>query len=118
MCGITSAVVRSAAGAIPFLRLCRPANLEAALGELSAAGFRLTGLDANTSTTLHQHAFSALTLLAVGGEDRGLPPFIRKQCHAIVRIPMDHQAHSFNASVALSLALYECARQKNFLDIL
>lgn len=49
-------------------------------------------------------------MVAVGGEDRGLPAFIRKQCSAILRIPMLADAHSYNASVALSLGLYEVAR--------
>ena len=49
-------------------------------------------------------------VLAVGGEDVGLPPFIKKQCDAVLRIPMKPEAHSYNASVALSLGLYEYAR--------
>ena len=42
-----------------------------------------------------------------------LRPFFRlthQQCDAILRIPMMPEAHSYNASVALSLGLYEFAR--------
>lgn len=114
MCGLTPAVTRSAAGALSHLILCRPDNLESALTELVSAGYRLIGLDAHTETSLHQAEFGNHSVIAVGGEDRGLPPFIRKQCHQVARIPMAEQAHSFNASVAMSLGLYECARQRQF----
>jgi 23S rRNA (guanosine2251-2'-O)-methyltransferase len=50
--------------------------------------------------------FSKHLIMAIGGEDRGLPPYIRKFCDSVVKIPMFPEAHSFNASVALSLGLY------------
>lgn len=112
MCGLTPAVARAAAGALEKLRICRPDNLESALSELVLSGYQLVGLDAETETRLPGFSFSDHTVVAVGGEDRGLPPFIRKQCAAILRIPMKKDAHSYNASVALSLGLYEVARTR------
>ena len=71
---------------------------------------KVAGLDADTETNLAGFEFSDQAVIAVGGEDVGLPPFIRKQCDAVLRIPMMPEAHSYNASVALSLGLYEFAR--------
>lgn len=110
MCGITPSVARTSAGALEKLRICRPDNLEAAIGELKMAGYQVLGLDADTETNLADFQFADHVVLAVGGEDVGLPPFIKKQCEAILRIPMMPEAHSYNASVALSLGLYEYAR--------
>jgi len=112
MCGLTPTVARAAAGALEKLRICRPENLEGALGELILAGYKLVGLDADTQTHLPGYEFPSHVVMAVGGEDRGLPPFIRKQCTAVLRIPMMPDAHSYNASVALSLGLYEVARTR------
>ena len=112
MCGITPTVAKTSAGALDKLRICRPENLESALTELKASGFQLVGLDAETDKNLAGFAFASQVVLAVGGEDVGLPPFVAKQCDAIVRIPMKENAHSYNASVALSLGLYEYARTK------
>lgn len=114
MCGLTPLAARASAGAMEKLTLCRPDNLEGALGELVAAGFALLGLDADTPDSLHNTPFPAQTIIAVGGEDRDLPPFIRKQCTKVLRIPMQESAHSYNASVALTLALYERARSLGF----
>ena len=110
MCGITPSVARTSAGALEKLRICRPDNLEGAIGELKMAGYQILGLDADTETNLAGFEFADQVVIAVGGEDVGLPPFIKKQCDAVLRIPMKPEAHSYNASVALSLGLYEYAR--------
>ena len=110
MCGITPSVARTSAGALEKLRICRPDNLEGAIGELKMAGYQILGLDADTETNLADFKFADQVVIAVGGEDVGLPPFIKKQCDAVLRIPMKPEAHSYNASVALSLGLYEYAR--------
>ena len=110
MCGITPCVARTSAGALEKLRICRPDNLEAAVNELKMAGYQILGLDADTETNLTDFKFSDNAVIAVGGEDVGLPPFIKKQCDAVLRIPMKPEAHSYNASVALSLGLYEYSR--------
>lgn len=111
MCGITPTVAKTSAGALEKMRICRPENLEATVSSLRLAGYQVLGLDANTETNLAGFDFAERVVLAVGGEDVGLPPFIAKQCDAILRIPMKAEAQSYNASVALSLGLYEWARK-------
>jgi 23S rRNA (guanosine2251-2'-O)-methyltransferase len=112
MCGITPTVTRASTGAVDKLRICRPDNLEAAIGELKQAGYQVLGLDAATEVSLVDYPFAEHIVLAVGGEDVGLPPFVKKQCTDILRIPMKPDAQSYNASVALSLGLYEIARKR------
>ncbi|HOG68081.1 MAG TPA: RNA methyltransferase [Fibrobacteraceae bacterium] len=112
MCGITPTVARTSAGALEKLRICRPNNLEGVIAQLKEAGYQIVGLDAATDINLAGFDFEKQIVIAVGGEDQGLPPFIRKQCDAIVRIPMMPDAHSYNASVALSLGLYEISRTR------
>jgi 23S rRNA (guanosine2251-2'-O)-methyltransferase len=109
-CGITPAVAKASAGALEKLGICRPQNLEAAIGELKLSGFQITGLEANGTESLTGFAFQKNAVLCVGGEDKGLPPFLSKQCDAVLRIPMADGSHSLNASVALSLGLYEATR--------
>jgi 23S rRNA (guanosine2251-2'-O)-methyltransferase len=106
-CGLTPAVERSAAGALEKMDICRPGNLEFALKELKDAGYQIVGLDGSSETSIRGFSFSKHLAMAIGGENKGLPPYIRKFCDATLRIPMSPEAHSFNASVALSLGLYE-----------
>ena len=105
-CGLTPAVERSAAGSLEKVTLCRPSNLEFALKELKEAGYQIVGLDGNSKTSITHFKFSQHLVMAIGGEDKGLPPYIKKYCDSIVKIPMFAGAHSYNASVALALGLY------------
>jgi 23S rRNA (guanosine2251-2'-O)-methyltransferase len=106
-CGLTPTVERSSAGALEKMALCRPGNLEFALKELKDAGYQIVGLDGHSETSIKNFSFSKHIVMAIGGEDKGLPPYIKKFCDAELKIPMSPEAHSFNASVALSLGLYE-----------
>lgn len=114
MCGITPAVMRTSAGAAAQLACARPPSLEAALDSLLEAGYQMVGLDAAGDVEIHQCEWPQLCIVVIGGEDRGLPPYLRKRCKKLLRIPMTATAHSYNASVALSLGLYEARRFQNF----
>jgi len=113
-CGLTPLVGKTSCGALEKIALCRPSNLEGELDFLCENGFELVGLDAKAEKFLHQTSLPAKTIIAVGGENRGIPPFVAKRCNHLCRIPMNGEAHSYNTSVALSLALYEAARQRSF----
>jgi 23S rRNA (guanosine2251-2'-O)-methyltransferase len=111
-CGLTPAVERSAAGSLEKITLCRPSNLEFALNELKEAGYQIVGLDGQGEISITSFKFSEHLVMAIGGEDKGLPPYIRKYCDSIVKIPMFAEAHSYNASVALALGLYTASFSK------
>ncbi|MDR3000245.1 MAG: RNA methyltransferase [Fibromonadaceae bacterium] len=105
-CGLTPTVERCAAGALEKMDICRPGNLEFALNELKEAGYQIIGLDGNSETSIVDFKFSDHLVMAIGGEDKGLPSYIRKFCDSVLKIPMSPEAHSYNTSVALSLGLY------------
>ena len=50
--------------------------------------------------------------IVVGGEEKGLAALTRKRCQAVVSIPQLGKISSLNASVALSIAAFEVARQR------
>ncbi len=112
-CGLTPTVERSSAGALEKMDICRPGNLEFALNELKEAGYQIAGLDGNSETSIEDFKFSEHLVMAIGGEDKGLPPYIRKFCDSVLKIPMSPEVHSYNTSVALSLALYVAAKKTN-----
>lgn len=118
-CGLTPVVARASAGSLEKITLCKPNSLESALQDLKALDYQITGLDAAPQhATITSYSFDQHCVICLGGEDKNLPPYLRKRCDHIVAIPMAPSSHSYNASVALSLALYELQRQKNFVDIL
>ncbi len=112
--GLTPAAARAAAGTEDAFPVCRARDIEKDLKELKADGFAIYGLDAGGSLQAHVADLTGPIVLVAGGEDRGIPPHIARSLTARIRLPKAEGCHSYNASVALALLLYETARQRNF----
>jgi len=110
-CGLTPIVEETSAGALAHLPVSRPNDLESVLQELAESGFLVVGLDAR-GEDIRTIEFAGPIVLVAGGEDRGIPPHLRRPCQRLIRLPMDSRLQSYNASVAAALALYEITRNR------
>ncbi|WP_460204766.1 23S rRNA (guanosine(2251)-2'-O)-methyltransferase RlmB [Scytonema sp. NUACC21] len=110
--GITSTVMKVAAGALENFPVARVVNLHRALEELKAAGFWIYGTAATASEPLHSVNFSGPTVLVIGSEGEGLSILTQRYCDYLVSIPLQGKTPSLNASVAAGMALYEIYRQR------
>ena len=110
--GVTSTVMKVAAGALENLAIARVVNLNQAIVKLKEAGFWIYGTTADTDTMLHQTNFSGAVGLVVGSEGKGLSQLTEKNCDQLVAIPLAGKTPSLNASVAAAIALYEVFRQR------
>lgn len=111
--GITSTVMKVAAGALETLPVARVVNLSQALEELKQAGFWIYGTAANAADKpIHTVTFDSATVLVIGGEGEGLSVLTQRHCDALVSVPLQGRTPSLNASVAAGMALYEIYRQR------
>ena len=110
--GITSSVMKVAAGALENMAISRVTNLNQAITQLKEDGFWIYGTTADTDNLLHQTNFSGSVGLVIGSEGKGLSQLIEKNCDQLVAIPLVGQTPSLNASVAVAIALYEVFRQR------
>lgn len=115
--GLTPAGAKAAAGTESLVPVCRSQDIARDLRELAADGFAVLGLDAQAAEPAHRVDLRGPVVLVAGGEDRGIPPHIARCLTGRIILPMAGGVHSYNASVALSLALYEAARQRDFADL-
>ncbi|MBY5285508.1 23S rRNA (guanosine(2251)-2'-O)-methyltransferase RlmB [Anabaena sp. PCC 7938] len=111
--GITSTVVKVAAGALENFSVARVVNLSRALEQLKEAGFWIYGTAATGSEPLHTVNFSGPIVLVIGGEGEGLSMLTQRSCDVLVSIPLQGKTPSLNASVAAGMALYEIYRQRS-----
>ncbi|MTJ06226.1 23S rRNA (guanosine(2251)-2'-O)-methyltransferase RlmB [Anabaena sp. UHCC 0204] len=111
--GITSTVVKVAAGALESFPVSRVVNLGRALEQLKEEGFWIYGTAATGSEPLQTVKFSGPVVLVVGGEGEGLSMLTQRSCDVLVSIPLQGKTPSLNASVATGMALYEIYRQKS-----
>lgn len=110
--GVTSTVMKVAAGALENLPISRVVNLSRALEELKAAGFWIYGTTASSGKLLHTVEFTGPIVLVVGSEGSGLSMLTERCCDVLISIPLQGKTPSLNASVAASMTLYETYRQR------
>ncbi|NER49319.1 MAG: 23S rRNA (guanosine(2251)-2'-O)-methyltransferase RlmB [Symploca sp. SIO1A3] len=110
--GVTSTVMKVAAGALEALPIARVVNLSRALEELKAAGFWIYGTSANSGKPLHKVELKGAVALVVGSESNGLSLQTQRGCDVLVSIPLQGKIPSLNASVAAAMVLYETYRQR------
>ncbi|MEA5570378.1 23S rRNA (guanosine(2251)-2'-O)-methyltransferase RlmB [Calothrix sp. UHCC 0171] len=119
--GITSTVMKVAAGAIENFAVARVVNLSRTLEELKEAGFWIYGTASNGNVPLHTADFGnrkdpnkklSPIVLVIGSEGEGLSLLTQRCCDVLVSIPLAGKTPSLNASVAAGMALYEIYRQR------
>ncbi|ACC79915.1 23S rRNA (guanosine(2251)-2'-O)-methyltransferase RlmB [Nostoc punctiforme] len=111
--GITSTVMKVAAGALENFTVSRVVNLSRALEELKEAGFWIYGTAASGSEPVHTVNFKGPIVLVIGSEGEGLGMLTQRSCDFLVSIPLQGKTPSLNASVAAGMALYEIYRQRS-----
>ncbi len=111
--GITGTVVKASAGAVFHAQVAFVSSIPGVLKRMKQAGLWIFGLDSKAEADIFQADLSSIPLaLVAGSEQRGLRKTVRKELDFRVRIPMVPGVESLNVSSAVSIALYECKRQK------
>lgn len=108
--GITPAVVKTSAGAVEHLAICRVDNLPHFLHDLGTRGRSRYGADADRGRDYREVDWPADAVLVMGGEGEGLRPKVRERCDELVAIPMAGTVSSLNLSVATALIVFEAIR--------
>lgn len=110
--GVTSTVVKVAAGALESFPVARVVNLSRALEDLKTAGFWIYGTASEASQSLDRVEFSGPIALVIGSEAEGIGLLTQRACDHLVSIPLKGKTPSLNASVAAGMALYEIVCQR------
>jgi TrmH family RNA methyltransferase len=109
--------VRASTGslfAVPVVRAAAPAEALGFVRNSRAAGVPISvaGLDERGTADLADCDLTGPTLLVAGNEAAGLSAAWRQACDQRIRIPITGAASSLNAASAVTVALYESARQR------
>lgn len=111
-CGLTPAVSKVSAGADQHLEVGRTAKMGVCLGALKEAGFQIVATSPQAESVYYEVDFCSPTVLLLGGEERGLPPHLRRVASAIVRLPMLGSIESLNVASSGTVLIYEAIRQR------
>ncbi len=104
-------IARPASGAYERLPLVQLEDVEL-LQQLRRRGLRLIGCLAGVKRTMYDTDLAGPTILAIGGEKRGLSGAVRSICDAFATIPTRSGASSLSLSHAASIVIAEAMRQR------
>jgi 23S rRNA (guanosine2251-2'-O)-methyltransferase len=104
--GLTETVAKSAAGALEHLPVVRIGNINQTLRSLKDMGYFVYGLDERGDQPYDSVKWPDKAVIVLGAEGKGLHDLVRKNCDALIRIPMAGKIASLNVSVAAGIVLF------------
>lgn len=109
---VTSDSVRSSAGALFHIPVCREKDLTQAMIKLHDNAFKIVGASEKSALDYTQVNFKDPVVIVMGAEDTGLSSEVIRKCDDLARIPIVGKVGSLNVSVACGVILYEILRQR------
>lgn len=109
---INGDAVKTSAGALHTLPVCKVENLQNTLDYLRESGLRIIAATEHTDLSYTQVDMTAPTAIVMGSEEKGIFEENLKRCTDQVRIPMTGSIESLNVSVAAGIMIYEAVRQR------
>jgi 23S rRNA (guanosine2251-2'-O)-methyltransferase len=111
--GLTETVAKAAAGALEHLPVVRVVNINQTLRKLREEGYLMYGLDERGETPYDEVNWPEKTVIVMGSEGKGLHELVKKNCDALLRIPMAGKIASLNVSVATGIVLFQWRSRRN-----
>ena len=109
---VNADAVKTSAGALNYLPVCREHNLVNAIKLLRDSGFKIVGTSDKQQLSYTQADYTGPVAIVLGAEDKGISPDIMKLCDTQVLIPEFGHINSLNVSVAGGIMIYEVVRQR------
>ena len=113
---VNADAVKTSAGALHTLPVCREQNLKTTLQYLKDSGFRIIAATEEGDYPYTKGDYTGPLCLVMGAEDTGVSSDHLALCDEWVRIPMKGTISSLNVSVAAGILIYEAVKQRS--DIL
>ena len=110
---INADAIKTSAGALNIIPVCRSHNLKDTLEFLKESGLNIVAATEKATDNYTDVDYSAPTAIVMGSEDRGVSDEYLKRSDHHVQIPILGEIESLNVSVATAVILYEVIRQRN-----
>lgn len=109
---VTADTVKTSAGAVFKIPICKVEHLKDAVYYLQASGVKVVAATEKTNNTLYNVSFKEPVAIVMGSEDTGIAPSLLKIVDDKAKLPMFGDIGSLNVSVACGVFLYEVVRQR------
>ena len=109
---INSDAMKTSAGALNFIPVCREPNLKQTIRYLQDSGIQIIACTEKAEKSSWESNLQGPVALLMGSEEDGISPEYIKLSDGGIKIPLQGQIASLNVSVATAMCLYEVARQR------
>ena len=110
---VNADAVKTSAGALHTLPVCREQNLRSTLQYLKDSGFRIVAATEKGDYDYTKADYTGPMCIIMGAEDKGVSYENLALCDEWVKIPMLGTIESLNVSVAAGILVYEAVKQRN-----
>lgn len=109
---IGSDAMKTSAGALNHVAVCRERDLKRTIQLLHDSGIRVIACTEKTEKNLYEVNLTGPVALIMGSEEDGISDELLRSADELAKIPLKGKIGSLNVSVAAGVALYEVVRQK------
>lgn len=113
---LNSGTIKSSAGAIYKVPICRAHNLKNVIEYLKASGIKVAAATEKTNTFYYEKDLTGPVAIILGSEGEGVSKEYLKRVDVKLKIPMMGEIESLNVSVAGGILMYEVLRQRMELE--
>ncbi len=113
---INADAIKTSAGSLMRLPICREANLEKALDFLKESGLEIVSCHEGGEEVYSDASLSGPIALIMGSEDQGISAKLLATSTRSIRIPLQGKTSSLNVSVATGVGLFEILRQRKLAE--
>ena len=110
--GINADAVKTSAGALHKVPICRTRSLRETLKKLKESGLQIISGSEKAEKYYYQSDFTKPFVLVVGSEEEGISNAITLLSDEFIKIPLLGEINSLNVSVAASILMYETVKQR------
>ncbi len=104
---LNGTVAKVSVGAIDKVKVAQVTNLAQTLHKLKDMGYWVIGTDVNQAQDYRRIRYDMPVVLVIGAEGTGMRRLIGETCDLKVKLPMEGDIGSLNASVACGILLYQ-----------
>jgi 23S rRNA (guanosine2251-2'-O)-methyltransferase len=109
---ITSDAMKTSAGALSYLPVCREKDLKKTIKFLHDNGIMVVACTEKASKNVYDIEFTRPVALIMGSEEDGISDTLLREADELAKIPQHGKIESLNVSVAAGVVMYEVLRQK------
>ncbi|MBS4061142.1 MAG: 23S rRNA (guanosine(2251)-2'-O)-methyltransferase RlmB [Bacteroidetes bacterium] len=109
---ITADAVKTSAGALTRINICREDNLKTSIDFLKKSGLKIAAITEKSDGLLWDADLNGPVALLMGSEETGISEAYLKMADLRLKIPMLGSIESLNVSVAAGIACFEIIRQR------